>query len=101
MLKINYEKMLSDFGLIDAFKKVLKEQTKLTDQEINGFIKSSIDKHSNNINVAMKGINDVYVNKKDSETRDNEFKNIDQQLDEIINQAQNNYKQFEKENEIK
>jgi hypothetical protein len=102
MLTIDYEKLLKDIGLYDSFKKVLKEKGNLNEEKADMFLKASISKHSSTMQSTLNGFENFYHEKRNDIVGDKEHSdNIDRKLDEMINQIQNNYKQFEKENEIK
>ena len=101
MLKINYEKLLEDLGLTKTLKTILIDKANMKEKDADNFIKASINKHSYNIDNAISNINDFYHAQKNESMKDNNMNDIDQKLDEMINQVKNDYKKFEKENEIK
>lgn len=101
MIQINFEKILEDIGLTKVLKEALKEHTKLNDKQIENFLKERINSHGQKMNGTLTSFEN-YVEKKNKEKlTDPEMKNIDEELDKMIKETQNNYKIFEKKNEIK
>ncbi len=93
--------MLKDMGLFETFKKVLIENAKLSVKDSELLLKASINNHSNKINNVLDGFDRFFTEQQNQQLRDPEMNDIDKKLDEMIVNIQNNYKQFEKENEIK
>jgi len=101
MIKIDYEKMLKDMGLFETFKKALIENAKLSEKDSELLLKSSINNHANKMNNVLGGFETFFNEQKSKNLNDPEMNDIDKKLDDMIVNIQNNYKQFEKENEIK
>lgn len=97
MIKIDFNKLFNDLGIFDALKKGLKENTKMSEDEINKFISSSVNKHGSKMNGVLEGFDNYFMSKKEEKFTDEEMKNVDKELDEMISKIQNNYKQAEKE----
>ena len=101
MIQINFEKILEDIGLTKVLKDALKEHTKLNDKQIEGFIKERINQHGQKMNGTLSSLANNIGQKMKEDMTDPEMKNIDEELDKMIKETQNNYKIFEKKNEIK
>jgi uncharacterized protein YggL (DUF469 family) len=101
MIQINFEKILEDIGLTKVLKDAIKEHTKLNDKQIDNFIKERINQHGQKMNGTLSSFEKYVEKKKKENLTDPEMKNIDEELDKMIKETQNNYKIFEKKNEIK
>jgi len=101
MIQINFEKILEDIGLTKILKENLKKNTSLKDDQIDNFIKERINQHGGKMNGTLSSFGDYLSKKSKEDLSDPEMKNIDAELDKMIKEVQNNYKIFEKKNEIK
>ncbi len=91
MLKIDFEKIFIDLGLYDAFKKILKENTPLSDKQITEFLNYRIHNHGKKAHDFLDQITELQQKKKTMNSE--EQKDIDSKLDEMIKDFENNYKQ--------
>lgn len=101
MIQINFEKILEDIGLTKVLKEALKENTDLKEEEINNFLQERIIKHGNKMNDTLSLVTNHISEKANEKNKDPNMKNIDEELDKMIKGIHNNYKIFEKKNEIK
>lgn len=101
MIQINFEKILEDIGLTKILKESLKKHTELNDEQIQSFLRDRINQHGGKMNGTLTSFGEFISQKKKEDLLDPEMKNLDSQLDEMIRNVQNNYKIFEKKNEIK
>jgi hypothetical protein len=101
MIQINFEKILEDLGLVKILRESLKKHTKLNDGQIEQFIKDRINQHGQKMNGTLTSFESYFEKKQKEDLLDPEMKNIDEELDKMIKETKNNYKIFEKKNEIK
>lgn len=101
MIQINFEKILEDIGLTKVLKEALKKHTKLNDKQIENFLKERIDNHGKKMNGTLSTFTNQISQKINEDLKDDNMKNLDDELDKMIKETQNNYKIFEKKNELK
>ncbi len=82
MFEIDFLKFLVEQKIYGALSEGIKKNTKLSDSEVDSFLKDRIEKHGDSMNQLFKKHVQTYQDMKGQNLKKDE---IDQKLDEMVN----------------